>query len=221
MTQDVLCPGECSMCTWEESIFRCFRMDVLVCLYYKYQLNLFDPTVTEGLCFFINFQCGRCVHWCKRGAEAPHYCCATSVSSFMTQHLPSVLRCSCVGSINTYNCWIFFSWFPWSLCSVLPYPLLLLLFSHSVMSNSFQPNGRQHTSLPCPLLCPRVCSNSCPLSQRCHHLCYPLLLSSIFPSIRVFSNESALRIRWPKYGNFSFSISPSNEHLALIFFRID
>ena len=43
-------------------------------------------------------------------------------------------------------------------------------------------------------------------------LCHPLLLSSIFPSIRVFSNELALRIRWPKYWNFSFNISPSNEH---------
>ena len=43
-------------------------------------------------------------------------------------------------------------------------------------------------------------------------LCHPLLLSSIFPSISVFSNESALRIRWPKYWSFSFSISPSNEH---------
>ena len=53
-------------------------------------------------------------------------------------------------------------------------------------------------------------------------LCHPLLLlSSIFPSIRVFSNESALHIRWPKYWSFSFSISPSNEHSWLISFRID
>ena len=52
-------------------------------------------------------------------------------------------------------------------------------------------------------------------------LCCPLLLlPSIFPSIRVFSNESALRIRWPKYWSFSFNISPSNEHLGLIF-RMD
>ena len=50
---------------------------------------------------------------------------------------------------------------------------------------------------------------------------HPLLLPSIFPSIRVFSNESALRIRWPKYWSFSFSISPSNEHPELISFRID
>ena len=53
-------------------------------------------------------------------------------------------------------------------------------------------------------------------------LCHPLcLLASIFPSIRVFSNESILRIRWPKYWSFSFSISPSNEYSGLISFRMD
>ena len=53
-------------------------------------------------------------------------------------------------------------------------------------------------------------------------LCHPLLLlPSIFPSIRVFSNESALHIRWPKYWSFSFNISPSNEHSGLISFWID
>ena len=53
-------------------------------------------------------------------------------------------------------------------------------------------------------------------------LCCPLiLLPSIFPSIRVFSNESALHIRWPKYWSFSFTISPSNEHSGLISFRMD
>ena len=52
-------------------------------------------------------------------------------------------------------------------------------------------------------------------------LCHPLLLPSIFPSIRVFSNESALHIRWPTYWSFSFNISPSNEHPGLISFRMD
>ena len=52
-------------------------------------------------------------------------------------------------------------------------------------------------------------------------LCRPLLLPSIFPNIRVFSNESALYIRWPKYWSFSFNISPSNEHPGLISFRMD
>ena len=58
----------------------------------------------------------------------------------------------------------------------------------------------------------------------CKHLnlCHPLLLlPSIFPSIRVFTNESALRIRWPNYWNFSFNISPSSEHPELISFRMD
>ena len=54
------------------------------------------------------------------------------------------------------------------------------------------------------------------------NLCHPLLLSpAIFPSIRVFSEESVLHIRWPKYGSFSFSISPSSEYSGLIFFRMD
>ena len=52
-------------------------------------------------------------------------------------------------------------------------------------------------------------------------LCHALLLPSVFPSIRVFSNESALHIRWPKYWSFSFSISPSNEYSGLISFRMD
>ena len=71
---------------------------------------------------------------------------------------------------------------------------------------------------------PGVCSNSCPMSQWLTSnlliLCCPLLLlPSIFPSIRIFSNESVLRIRWPKY--WSFSISHSNEYSGLISFRMD
>ena len=56
-----------------------------------------------------------------------------------------------------------------------------------------------------------------------HHLilCHPLLLPSIFPNIRVFSNESTLRSRWPKYWSFNFNISPSSEHPGLITFRMD
>ena len=59
------------------------------------------------------------------------------------------------------------------------------------------------------------------MPSNCLILCYPLLLPSVFPSIRVFLNESALRIRWPKYLSFSFSISPSSEYSGLISFRID
>ena len=81
----------------------------------------------------------------------------------------------------------------------------------------------QLARLPCPSLFPRVCSNSCPLMSSNHLiLCCPLLfLLSIFPSIKVFSNEPSLCIRWPKYCSFSFSISPSNEYSGLISFRID
>ena len=84
------------------------------------------------------------------------------------------------------------------------------------MSDSLWPHGLQHTRLPCPSPTPKACSNmSIESVMPSHHLilCHPLLLlPSIFPSIRVFSNESVLHIRWPKYWNFSFSISPSNEY---------
>ena len=84
------------------------------------------------------------------------------------------------------------------------------------------PHELQHTRPPCPSPTPRAYSNSCPLSQWCHPTissCCPLLLPpSIFLSIRVFSNESVLHIRWPfGYWSFSFSISPSNEYSGLIF----
>ena len=92
-----------------------------------------------------------------------------------------------------------------------------LEFSHSVLSNSLQLHGLQHARLPCPSPTPRACSNSCPsnrgwLVMPSNHLIlsHQLLLPSIFPSIRVFSSESVLCIRWPKYRSFSFSINPSN-----------
>ena len=96
-------------------------------------------------------------------------------------------------------------------------------FSHSVMSDSLRPPGLQHARLPCPSPTRWVYSNSCPLSQWCHPtICHPLLLlPSVFPSIRVFSNESAFCIRWPKYWSFSFNISPSNDYSGLISFRMD
>ena len=101
---------------------------------------------------------------------------------------------------------------------------LLLLFSHSVASDSMQPHGLQCTRLPCPSLTPRACSYSCPLESvsPSNHLilCRPLLLlPSIFPSIRIFSNVSVFCIQWPQY--WSFSISPSSEYSRLIFFRIN
>ena len=91
------------------------------------------------------------------------------------------------------------------------------------MSDSLQPHGLQHVRPPCPSPTPRAYSNSCPLSQWCHPTISSsvILPPSIFPSIRIFSNESVLRIRWPKYWSFSFSITPSNEYSGLISFWID
>ena len=94
------------------------------------------------------------------------------------------------------------------------------------MSDSLRPHEPQHTRPPCPSPTPGVHPNQCPLSQWCHPtICHPLLLlPSILPNIRVFSNKSALHIRWPKYWSFSFSISPSNELISskgLISFRMD
>ena len=98
-------------------------------------------------------------------------------------------------------------------------------FSRSVVSNSLRLHGLQHARLPCPLPTPRACSNSSIASVILSNhliLCHPLLLLlSIFPSIRVFSKESVLHIRWPKYWSFSFSISPADEYSGLISFRID
>ena len=93
-------------------------------------------------------------------------------------------------------------------------------FSHSVVSNSLWPHGLEHIRPLCPSSAPAVDSDSCPLSQWCHPTvssCHTLLfLLSIFPSIKVFSSESALHIRWPKYWSFTFSITPSNEYSGLI-----
>ena len=91
------------------------------------------------------------------------------------------------------------------------------------LSDSLWPHGLQHTRLLLPSLYSGVCSNSCPLSWTCHGqmpsnhliLCCCILLPSIFPSIRLFSNELTLYIRWPKYWRFTFSLSPSNEYSGL------
>ena len=98
-------------------------------------------------------------------------------------------------------------------------------FSHSVMSNSATPwTAARQASLSITnsqsLL--RLTSIESVMPSNHLILCHPLLLlPSLFPSFRVFSNQSALRIRWPKYWSFSFSISPSSEHPGLISFRMD
>ena len=97
---------------------------------------------------------------------------------------------------------------------------MLVQFSCSVVSCSLRPHGLQHARLPCPSPTLGAYSNSSPSKHV--FLCHPLLPSpSVFPSIRVFSKGSVLRIRWPKYWSFSFSISPSNEYSGLISFRFD
>ena len=114
---------------------------------------------------------------------------------------------------------------------ILKYPIFKQMY-HSVQFSSITQS--------CPTLCdPMDCSTPDfsvhhqhpelaqihvhPVGDDIQHLilCCPLLLPSIFPSIRVFSSESVLHIRWPKYWSFSFSISPSNEYSGLISFRID
>ena len=93
------------------------------------------------------------------------------------------------------------------------------------MSDSSWPHESQHARPPCPSQTSGVYSNPCPSSWWCH----PAISSSVIPSPpapdpsqhQVFSNESTLRMRWPKYWSFSFSISSSNEHPGLIAFRMD
>ena len=90
----------------------------------------------------------------------------------------------------------------------------------------FETPWPQQARPPCPSPIPGVHSNSISIElvmpfNHCILCCPLLLLPSVFPSIRVFSNESALHIRWPKYWSFSFNISPSNEHPGLISFRMD
>ena len=102
-----------------------------------------------------------------------------------------------------------------------------LQFSHSDVSNCLQPHGLQHVRLPCPSSTPGAGSNSGPLSLWCH----PTISSSVvpfssclqsFPASGSFQmSQFFVRIRWPKYWSFSFSISPSNEYLGLISFKMD
>ena len=103
-------------------------------------------------------------------------------------------------------------------------------FSCSVVSDSLRLHESQHARPPCPSSTSGVHSDSCPSSPFIESvmpsshliLCRPLLLLPLIPpSIRVFSNESTLHMRWTKYWSFNFSIIPSNEHPGLIFFRMD
>ena len=122
----------------------------------------------------------------------------------------------------------------WTYLAFLPQPSVSqfssvqpsVQFSRSVVSDSLRPRESQHARPPCPSPTPGVHSDSRPLSQWCHPAIsssgHPLLLlPPIPPSIRVFSNESTLRTRWPNHWSFSFSIIPSKEIPGLISFRMD
>ena len=116
---------------------------------------------------------------------------------------PSEMRCTANSIKSTFSCSVAQSCL--TLCNAMDY---------------------SHTGLPCPSPYPRACFKlmSIELVMPFNHLilCHPLLLlPSVFPSIKVFSNELTLWIRWPMHGSFRFSISPSNGYSGLISFRID
>ena len=99
---------------------------------------------------------------------------------------------------------------------------VFLLFGFLVVSDSLWPHGLQHARLPCPspsLSLFKLMSIESVMPSNHLTLCYHLLLPSTFPSIGIFSKESVLCVRWPKY--WSFSISPFNEYLGLISFKVD
>ena len=98
-------------------------------------------------------------------------------------------------------------------------PVCSVQFSHSIESDSLWPHELQHARLPCPSPTPRsllkLISNELVMPSNHLILCCPLIIPlSVLPSIMVFSSESVLHIRWPKYWSFSFSTSPSNEYLG-------
>ena len=108
--------------------------------------------------------------------------------------------------------------------SPIQYQFSSVQFRHSVVSDSLQPHELQHASPPCPSPSPGVhlvTSIESVMPSSHFILGRPLLLPPVPPSIRVFSNESTLHMRWPKYWNFSFSIIPSRETPGLISFRMD
>ena len=128
--------------------------------------------------------------------------------------LPNIFKLTCYNQLESFrNIVVFLSY------------LSVVQFNRSVMSNSLQLHGLQHSRPPCPSPTPRACSNSCPLSQWWHLTTSSSVIPfsscpQSFPASGSFL-ESILRIRWTKYWSFTFSISPSNEYSGLIYFRMD
>ena len=128
-------------------------------------------------------------------------------------------------SVNSVNIKIIFQY--WKLCLCLSHKFSSVQFSCSVVSDSLWSHGlhaahQASLSITNSQSLLKLMSIESVMPSNHLILCHPLLLLlSIFPSIRVFSNESVLHIRWPKYWSFSFSISPSNKYSGLISFRTD
>ena len=119
--------------------------------------------------------------------------------------------------------WLIYFYFLCKYCRLLLCSYHVVV-SHSVVADSLWPHVLQHTRFPCPSLSPGVCLTSIELMMPHLHLilCRPLLLlPSIFPSTRVFSNGWTLHIRWPKYWSFNLSISPPNAYSELTPCSID
>ena len=152
----------------------------------------------------------------------------TTIKSPLNTSFAAILKFWCCGFIFIHLECFLLSFVMSYLTHWLSKSVMFLFLHHWVLSDSLRPHGLQDTRLICPLLSPRVCSNSCPLTQWCHltiSFCHPLLLlSSIFPSIRVFyflvSRLFASGGQWMHW-RLSFSITTSNEYSRLISFRID
>ena len=129
------------------------------------------------------------------------------------------IQVSCISCIGR---WILYHWVPWDIPKILSYSAQ---FSHSVVSDSATPwiaAPQASLSITNSQSLPKLMSIESVMPSSHLIFCHPLLLlPPILPSIRVFSNESTLCMRWLKYWSFSFSISPSNEHPGLISFTMD
>ena len=124
------------------------------------------------------------------------------------------------GSLGWMDTWQSPFMFTWNYHNIVNW---LCCCSVTKLGQTLRLHVLQCTRLSRPSLSPEVCSSSCPLSPWCNPTISACAapFSSCLPSIRVFSNELALHIRWPKYWSFSFNISPSSEYSGLIFFRIN